>query len=290
MEQKHAYLIMAHGEWALLSKLLQMLDDPRNDIYIHIDIKADFNQNKIYQPTRAGCRYVPRMDVAWGGDSLVKCELGLMEAAAPGHYAYYHLLSGVDLPLRSQDEIHSFFAEHYGTNYIKIDHAAVDSGSALNRVRYYRWFQNKTGRKTGIYVRFLNFIEHISLYIQRCLHMDRLRYCPKKIYKGSNWFSITDEMMQTILAQKPFIKKYFYHSLAPDELFVQTVAMNSELKDTIADEYLRYIDWERGAPYTFRSEDFEELMNSNAYFARKFSDQVDADISNRIFQEVTKHG
>ena len=110
--QKHAYLIMAHNEWGLLNKLLQMLDDPRNDIYIHIDIKAEVDITALYKTVYAESFYVPRMDVVWGGDSLVKCELELLKAAAPKHYAYYHLLSGVDLPLKSQNEIHDFFSEH----------------------------------------------------------------------------------------------------------------------------------------------------------------------------------
>ncbi len=37
---KHAYLVMAHNDWSLLSKLLRCIDDPRNDIFIHIDKKA----------------------------------------------------------------------------------------------------------------------------------------------------------------------------------------------------------------------------------------------------------
>lgn len=36
MMKKHAYLIKAHHQFALLRKLLMLLDDERNDIYIHI--------------------------------------------------------------------------------------------------------------------------------------------------------------------------------------------------------------------------------------------------------------
>lgn len=36
---KHAYLIIAHNEFEVLSRLLQALDDVRNDIYIHFDRK-----------------------------------------------------------------------------------------------------------------------------------------------------------------------------------------------------------------------------------------------------------
>ena len=40
MENRHAYLIMAHGDFKLLKKLLVLLDDMRNDIYIHVDRKV----------------------------------------------------------------------------------------------------------------------------------------------------------------------------------------------------------------------------------------------------------
>ena len=38
--ERHAYLIMAHGNHTQLSKLVSALDDERNDIYIHIDKKT----------------------------------------------------------------------------------------------------------------------------------------------------------------------------------------------------------------------------------------------------------
>lgn len=38
--QKHAYMIIAHNEFDLLEILVRLLDDPRNDIYVHIDAKV----------------------------------------------------------------------------------------------------------------------------------------------------------------------------------------------------------------------------------------------------------
>lgn len=40
---KHAYLILAHSEKGILKELIQALDDARNDIYIHLDVKAKFD-------------------------------------------------------------------------------------------------------------------------------------------------------------------------------------------------------------------------------------------------------
>lgn len=37
---KHAYCIMAHGNWRQLQLLLDMIDDRRNDIYLHVDEKS----------------------------------------------------------------------------------------------------------------------------------------------------------------------------------------------------------------------------------------------------------
>ena len=39
--KKHTYLIIAHNNFYILEKLLLLLDDERNDIYIHIDKKVN---------------------------------------------------------------------------------------------------------------------------------------------------------------------------------------------------------------------------------------------------------
>ena len=49
MNNKHAYLIMAHNEFDILEKLLLLLDDSRNDIYIHIDLKVKNFNFKYYK-------------------------------------------------------------------------------------------------------------------------------------------------------------------------------------------------------------------------------------------------
>lgn len=48
---KHAYLIIAHSNLKQIHKLLLLLDDPRNDIYIHLDLKSKLDIKKITPPT-----------------------------------------------------------------------------------------------------------------------------------------------------------------------------------------------------------------------------------------------
>lgn len=48
----------------------------------------------------------------------------------------------------------------------------------------------------------------------------------------------------------------------------------------------RYIDWKRGKPYVFKKEDFNDLINSEALFTRKFDLNVDREIVDMIFKKL----
>ena len=84
-----------------------MLDDERNDIYLHIDKKVVLGslEQDLFRLAKARLFVLEqRLDVRWGDISVVKAELLLLETASmKGPYDYYHLLSGVDLPIKSQD-------------------------------------------------------------------------------------------------------------------------------------------------------------------------------------------
>ena len=112
---RHAYLIMAHNEWELLNTLLSLIDDPRNDIFLHIDKKVK-KMPDLYQPKYSKLYFTPkRYDVRWGDVGQVHSEMHLFRTAYEhGSYQYYHKLSGVDLPIKTQDYIHDFFDKHNG--------------------------------------------------------------------------------------------------------------------------------------------------------------------------------
>ena len=44
------------------------------------------------------------------------------------------------------------------------------------------------------------------------------------------------------------------------------------------EQIMRFIDWNRGGPYTFTIEDLDLLKNSGCMFARKFSSAKDSEI------------
>lgn len=66
---KHAYLIVAHKDDYTFRSLLQMIDDERNDIFIHMDKK-----NKEYDETavttllaHSSVKHCKSINCTWGG-------------------------------------------------------------------------------------------------------------------------------------------------------------------------------------------------------------------------------
>ena len=83
-----------------------------------------------------------------------------------------------------------------------------------------------------------------------------------------------------------FVKKHpdlidFYkHTFAPDEMFFETILMNSPLKNSVINQSIRYDDFSEGKshPKNLTREDLESLRKSGKLFARKFNLSVDKDI------------
>ena len=49
----------------------------------------------------------------------------LLKAAIKGNYDYYHLISGMDLPIKTQKEIHEFFENNKGKEFIQENDANI---------------------------------------------------------------------------------------------------------------------------------------------------------------------
>lgn len=288
MKNKHAYLIIAHNQPELLKILLKTLDYPDNDIYVHLDKKmGNICLEPFYEIVKySGLVFLSnRLDVKWGDFSQIECELRLLEASIPQEYQYYHLMSGVDLPLKSQKEIHDFFEEHEGTEFVHFDAPYIDSLS-YKRVSKYIFIQKRNK----------NWIEKIIYKIMMILQfgVDRGKKTKLVYQKGANWFSITNSLAEYVVSNRLLIEKQFKHTLCADEVFLQTLIASSDFINVVSEnnfsdnyETIQYcIDWKRGNPYEFRAGDFDALMNSNMLYARKFNWNVDSEIVQRIYEKV----
>lgn len=285
---RHAYLIICHGHWEILKCLLQTLDDERNDIYVHVDKKVkEFPETVLKSAVlKSKLIFVPRRQINWGGYSQIESELSLLLEAIKTYHSYYHLLSGVDFPIKTQDEIHKFFDDHQGSNYIKYDWNSMRSNSHLERIREYHFFQEKIGRNLGKMAAFWWYAEKSSLRFQKKISVNRIKGREEEFFKGTNWFSITHEMASFVISKTDYIERNFRYSLCADEIFLQTIASDSPFKKNIVDDTLRFIDWKRGNPYIFRSADYDLLIESDKLFARKFDENVDIEIVKRLSKQL----
>ncbi len=289
--EKHAYLIIAHHQLELLKKLLALLDDRRNDIYIHLG-KNMWDDKDILQDTvkESALYFVSPMQVNWGGYSQIECELRLFSEASKRKYSYYHLLSGVDLPLKTQDEIHDFFQKHNGKEFIYFCPQSFCRKS-LFKCAQYHFLQEKIGRRQkGI----LYLIEKVLLTVQKKLRISRLKE-NIEYAMGANWVSITHELVCYILDKQKDIYEMFHATLCCDEFFIQTLVWNSPYFKarvfSLENDYfacLRLIDWSRGKPYIWRKSDYEQLIRAPHLFARKFDEETDSEIIDCIYDFVGK--
>ena len=281
---KHAFLILAHHEFGLLQTLIGCLDDVRNDIYVHIDRKAGSLPE--LHAERAGMHVLRnRVDVRWGDYSVVEAEFVLFGAALEnGPYAYYHLLSGVDLPIKSQDYIHRFFEEHQGKEFIgyTLTHITPEIERKVRRWHLFPGdFKNQSAVK--------HFLRTYCIHLQEILGIRRNRRIDFK--KGSQWVSVTEAMVRCFLDHRAWARKVFRHTFCSDEIIFQTLCWESPMRDCLYDTArdgigcMRNVGWkEKNGTWEladWTAEDYASLASDGALFARKFNSS-DPDFIQRI--------
>lgn len=282
---KHAYLIMTHNQFGMLAKLVELLDHVDNDIYIHVDAKAkNFSRDPILGCVKySSIKFVEPIKIYWGESSQIFCELNLLAEATKKSYDYYHLLSGVDMPLRSQAEIHDFFAANNGRNFISF--VPEIHKRVVGRVKYYHM------RRGGLFSKVLN---RVSITLQKICGVNR--NSDLKIYKGSNWFSITDGFARFVVERQSQIRHQFVYTLCADEIFMHTYFMASPFVDTLykseggMSTNCRLIRWENELPHVFVLGDFEQLLSTPNLFARKFSESVDREVIEKLYEAIKSRG
>lgn len=288
--KRHAYLILAHSNFGQLRKLLELLDDPRNDIFVHIDSKAAFDPEDWTDVcSRSMLRFLKdRIRVSWGGVSIMRAELALLkESTGCGNYDYYHLLSGMDLPIKSQNVIHEFFDRNSGQEFM---HFWKFKKTTASRFRYYTLFPEGAGKFHT------NLVNNIFKGLQMAVGYRINRGVNFRF--ASQWFSITDTLARYVVSQEAWLEKVFRHTNTCDEIFLATLVWNSPFRErlyvgdesepnTVGIANLRFIDWSRGEsvrhPWTFRSYDWELLQEVPHFWARKFDERIDGEIIDRIY-------
>jgi len=271
---KHAYLILAHQEFDVLKCLLEAIDDARNDIFIHFDKKVELLPQ--LNVSKANIIILDKREsIYWGDVSMLYAEYALLLTANNhGNYAYYHLLSGVDMPLKDQDTIHEFFNLHNGALFIGYSQANRDI-EIKNRTSTYHILTKYFRNDSSFMYAFSKLLRFVVNHTQRMVGLKR--NAVEEIKLGPQWFSVPADFVAYLIENKVRYLNMFRNTFCSDELFVQTAAWNSSFKDrlyNIFDEFdgcVRDIQWKNGQLLNWEIKNLPELLNSKAMFARKFS-------------------
>ena len=272
---KHAYLILAHNEPELLSLLVERLDDVRNDIYIHFDRKLSVLPD--IKTLHAGLYILKdRVDVRWADVSMLEAEYKLFHAVVDSgsQYSHHHLISGVDLPLKNQDYIHSFFAQHQGKEFVGLHQRPMNS-HADRALHYWHPF-TRSFRGSGCVFAIKRILRYLVVQTQVLLGIRRNTTIP--FHKGGQWVSITRELIDYLLEQEERAFTIFSRTFGADEYFVPTLIWDTPFMERLFDATdesrgaMRYIGWRAdGQLIDFTLQDLPALQQTEYLFARKFN-------------------
>jgi hypothetical protein len=272
-----AYIISAYKNLDQVSRLIRRLDGEGAMFLVHVDKKTSEAEYRALADDVGGLRGVELLErhtCHWGGFGHVRATLkGISRLAARGFdFEYLILLTGQDYPIKSNAFIERFFAARRGTSFMLFDSLPTEWWSergGLDRVEY-------------PHVRFKG--HHARIPVRRSFPRGL------KPYGGGAYWSLSREAVEYVsrfTRDRSDVVTFFKRVDIPDEIFFQTVLLNSPLAKTIVNDHLRYIDWTRGpGPAVLETSDFEALASSPQLFARKFDARHDERILDLIDERL----
>lgn len=271
---KMAIAMQCHANSEQINKIIEFFDDDDIDIYIHIDKKSNIKSEIV---TRNNVYILDNnINVKWGQYSQVEATLELFKRIKKSseNYKYIHLISGQDYPVKSLEEFKEFF---YNNNkqYIESEilpyNKLTKSGRDRYEVYYKDWMIDRPDKiiKRCIRVAYREFILGTRIFRRKIDFIDN-------IYCGSQWFSITNDCLEYILEylnKNTNYSNFFRNSIYSDEMFFQTIVMNSKFAEDIENNNLRYINWseQKESPKNLDIEDIKKAIASKCFFARKIN-------------------
>jgi hypothetical protein len=269
-----AYIVSAYKYLDQLERLVRRLHDVAVDVFIHVDRRSGAIDTLVTTThDLPGVHFLDRHACRWGDFGHVAASLKGIEAitAQTGEYDYVVLLTGQDYPIKTNRQIRDTLRQAAGRsfmNYFPLPTSEWEGGG-LDRIE--RWHVHVWNRHLIIPPSHWRF--------------PRRRF-PKgfRPFGGSSYWCLAWDCVQYVqrfTRSHPRFVDFFRRVDVPDELFFQTVLLNSPLAERIVNDDLRYIEWRdvrSGSPAVLTSSDFPAIQASSKLFARKFDATVDAKV------------
>ena len=277
---KQAYLIIAHNNFNHLTTLVNTLDCRDVFFYIHIDAKVEVPGSIRELKCANKIEILQKRRVRWGGQSQVRTELDLYGKAFENpDIEWFHLISGVDFPLKPISELNTFFELAEDVDCF-METEPLPRHLA-DRMRFYHFYVARPTHRKSIFQR----INSKFLSMQCKVGIKRRHPEGLPFMFGSNWVDMRRRAVEILLQRHKDIIKYTNHTACSDEVYKQTFLQNCGLR--IVPDNLRYIDWnaKQPSPKSLMIEDFDHIVASGKLFARKF----DSPESESLIQQILEY-
>ena len=222
-----AYLISAHTDAPQLRRLIEALH-PEAEYFVHIDLKSSIAPFLRELGNFPNVHFIPeRVNVRWGTMLEVEYQMNLIRAAVhhPRHFDHIFFLSGMDYPLWSRSRISQFLRENAGREFLQ--GICLDTPDIGERQRRMYTISRPFFRSRRLSILARKALKFIGYRKKRHFQVEGREW---KLYKGSAWWCISEELAAFVLEQyetKPQIAHYFRDSFCPAETLIQTIAFNS---------------------------------------------------------------
>ncbi len=274
------FLIQAHKDLGQLNALVEQLRDDDFRVYVNLDRKCALDPAGVHPFAR---QVSNRIDVHWGTFSQVQAVLHSLEqiVAEVPVFDKVVFLSAQDFPLLSNARLKDALAQHAGHELLDTVAIGTDPGQWAADYRY-RYFHR--GDDTPL----ARLACRVANRVLRVTGAARRLPGGMRPYGGSSWWALSQACVQDILARvarDPGLVRFFRNCACPDEMFFQTLVMNSPFARRVLGQNFRYVQWpEQGArnPKILDEGDFERIAASRAHFCRKIDSQASAALMARL--------
>lgn len=271
---------------------MSALEHPGIRTYLHLDRRAQIG------PFSAALRsmhldpvLIDRRPTRWAGPELVDVSLDALCRALADGCDYFLLVSGQDFPLRPAEDLVAFCAEAGGRSYMRSWRLPYKGWrfDGRDRTDFYTYTvrdRRETcvprGEDTSLLSRKGRAL-NTALRIRSAARPAR-RFPPyAKPHGGMQWWNLSRPAAEHVLRfvdEHPDYRRYHEHTLAPDEIFFQSILAGTEFAERheIIDDVLRFMVWPEGDrhPRVLTTDDLPAITGSHDLFARKFDTDVDA--------------
>lgn len=312
------YVVIAHSRERQLLRLVRVLrhESPSSSVVIHWDRQAP--PLDLAPFLELGNVFLVEHPVhpEWGGFQVVAALLRSMRTAmAVTQFDWMVFLSGQDYPITPLEQIEGELAASGCDSFL--DAGKIASGRMAFRWR--RLADTRLGRRyyfgyatlpaigrrlprrlRGAILRCAFLLDEsqpfVSLWpmpagVPWRLGVRRLRtpFGPGRPCRvGSMWFSLSRRGVERVLdraGDRTLLVRHYRRTIIPDESFFQTVVCADPELATAPDN-ARYEIWEDSDsplhPVTLTVDRLEQILSSGKHFARKFDEQLDSDVLDRI--------